>query len=627
MKIKFLHFVVTSCMLLFFTSVNFAQAPNLGTAANFVIFTSNGAVTNTGKSNLTGNVGSNIGAATGFGNVNGVMHSGNGASAQAAADLLIAYYQVDTTSPTFFHAPLLGNGDTLHKGVYAIAGNSSFNLNLTLDAQGNPNAVFIFKIAGTFSTGTASRVILINGAKACNVFWKVEGLISMATETSMKGTMIANNAAINMATGVLLEGRALSTTGAISISGLTGYTPVGCGSPILTGPAAPGLASTACYAIFSGNGSVINAGITTVKGDVGTNVGLAVGYDSLKVQGKIHPIPDGSTSGAATDLLNVYTYLHTLPNDIELLYPLQFGNSLVLTPHTYILNGAATFTDTLFLDAAGNTNGVFVIKINGALSTSTYATVVLLNGATAGNVFWKVEGAVNLNDYSNFKGTIICNNGAISLNTGVILDGRALTTDGALSTAAVTVTIPPSSCSILPLTWLYFRGKPVKSSVLLEWGTAKEINNSFFTIEKSRDGSRFTTVTTVNASGETNPAAYAFTDLQPSSLNYYRILQTDKDGKKSYSGILQVKTSATPGFKVLLSVGETNINLQTAGAVPGNASVGLYSMEGKKIASQKIILTQEQSTYTIGKPAQKGMYLVYIESFGEKRYAGKIMVL
>jgi hypothetical protein len=286
---------------------------------------------------------------------------------------------------------------------------------------------------------------LQNGAQACNVFWKVEGLVSMASGTTMRGTIIANNAAINMSSGDTLEGRALSTAGAISIDGVMAYTPTGCGSPYLTGPPAPSLNSVMCYGVFSSNGPVTNNGVSYIVGDVGTDVGLTTGFDSMNITGVLHPIPDGSTAACATDLLDVYNQLNILSNDIELLYPAEFGRNLVLTPHTYIMNAATVFTDTLFLNAEGNSNAVFVIKINGALSTSTYSKVVLINNAEAKNVYWMIDGAVDINDYSIFNGTIICNNGAINLNTGVELNGRALTTTGSVSTSAITVTMP-SNC-------------------------------------------------------------------------------------------------------------------------------------------------------------------------------------
>jgi len=268
----------------------------------------------------------------------------------------------------------------------------------------------------------------------------------MASGTQMKGTVIANNAAIIIKTGSILEGRALSTAGAVSVDGVLAYTPIGCGSPVLSGPTAPNLLSTACYAVFSSNGAVSNTGVTHIKGDVGTNVGLTTGYNPLFVTGFVHPIPDASTAQCAADLLTVYNYLNVLPVDIELLYPAQFGQNLVLTPHTYLLDAATVFTDTVFLNALGNEDAVFVIKINGALTTSTYSKVILINGAQAKNVYWKIEGAVNINNYSVFNGTIVCNNGALgAINTGVVFVGRALTTNGALTTAAISMTIP-SDC-------------------------------------------------------------------------------------------------------------------------------------------------------------------------------------
>jgi len=82
--------------------------------------------------------------------------------------------------------------------------------------------------------------------------------------------------------------------------------------------------------------------------------------------------------------------------------------------------------------------------MNGALTTSTHSKVILINGAKAKNVFWKIEGAVSINNFSVFCGTIVCYNGALgAINTGVVLDGRALTTSGTLITAAVSTSMTP----------------------------------------------------------------------------------------------------------------------------------------------------------------------------------------
>ena len=437
MKTK-LFSLLTAITLLLITNFADAQAPNLGTAANFVLFSTNGAVSNTGLSHLTGNVGTNNGSSTAFGNINGVMHDQNGTSAQCSADLLIAYNQLNAAIPTFFPSNLLGNGTILTAGIYSIPSATTLNLDLILDGQNNPSSVFIFKIGGAFSTNAGSKIKLVNGALACNVFWKVEGLVDMAAGTTMRGTVIANNFAIILNVGDTLEGRALSTAGAVTVHGVMAYMPIGCGSPELTGPVAPNLGAAACFAIFSSAGAVSNTGITTITGDIGTNVGATTGFNPLLVTGTIYPLPNGSTAQCAADLLLAYNYINTLPYDIELRYPAQFGNDLVLTPHTYLMSAAAMLTDTVTLNAQGNPDAVFVIQINGALSTSVYSKVKLINGAQAKNVYWKVEGAVSINNYSVFCGTIICNNGALgAFNTGVTLNGRALTTTGALTTAAI----------------------------------------------------------------------------------------------------------------------------------------------------------------------------------------------
>ncbi|WP_317898066.1 ice-binding family protein [Aurantibacillus circumpalustris] len=450
MKTKLLY-LATAIGIMNLPGVTFGQAPTLGSTAGFAVFTSIGAVTQIGISQITGNVGTNNGSSTGFGNVNGVMNDNNGASALCATDLLSAYNQLNATVAAFFPSPLLGNGATLNAGVYSTSAASTLNGTLTLDAQNNASAIFIFKIGGTFASAAGANVILANGAKACNVFWKVEGAVSLAAGTKMKGTIIANNAAISLSSGATLEGRAMTTSGGITLSDVLAFTPVGCGSPYLTGPASPTLNSTGCYGIFSSNGPVTNTGISFINGgDVGTNVGLTTGFNPLNVSGSIHPIADVSTGTCAADLLTLYTYLNTLPYDINLLYPPQFGNKLVLTPHVYQMNGATTFVDTLFLNGMGNANAVFVISINGALSSSAYASVILTNGTQAKNVFWKVDGAVNLNNYTDFKGTIVANNGAINLATGVELNGRALTTNGSVGTAAINVTVTAGCTAFAP---------------------------------------------------------------------------------------------------------------------------------------------------------------------------------
>jgi len=607
-----------------------AQSPILGTVADFVLFSTNGAVTNTGLSQFTGNVGTNKGPVTGFGNVNGVMHDQDGASAASAADLLSLYDQLNNTTPTFFPSVLLGNGDSLIAGVYKLFSKATLNGNLYLDGKGDAGAVFIFQIQGALSTGAASKVKLINGAQACNVFWKVEGLVEMATKTYMRGTVVANNAAMVTSTLDSLEGRFVTTTGAITIDGSMTYTPTGCNAPLLNGPALPPLGTTACYGIFSGNGAITNTGVTYITGDVGTNVGLAAGFDPLLVTGKIHTKPDVSTAACAADLQTLYNYINVLNPDIQLLYPAQFGNNLVLTPHTYLLNTATAFTDTLYLNAQGNPDGVFVIKVNGAFTTSTFSRVVLMNGAQAKNIFWQVEGMATIARNSVFYGTLICNNAAIGLTTGDSLYGRALTTSGALSTVTLAAMIPNGTCTEgLPINWLYFTGTPEQENVVLQWSTRNDLNNNLYTIERSSNGNDYETLGSINVfeKNENTPSAYSYTDIQPYPLGYYRICQTDKTGQQTFSQSIQVKMAATQGLQVQPYVGTSVINIKVSGAAAGKGAIQLYSIDGKCIETQEIILTDQPNVYQIEKPFARGIFIIYIESNGVKIYSGKVMMV
>jgi gliding motility-associated-like protein len=431
-----------------------AQVVSLGSSASYALYTTGGAVSNGGtvfKTRITGDVGSaSDPTLPGFGNIDGKLTTVSNLTTNTLInlDVLAVYANLNTAVSTFFPAPLLGNGQVLLPGVYSIAAPSVLNLNLILDAQNDPNAQFIIKIGGAFSTNANAKVKLINGAQACNVFWKVEGAVSLATGTFMKGTIIANNAAITMSPNDTLEGRAFAIQGAITVSELFAYLPTGCGSTSLQGPVAPNLGSAGCFALFSANGVNTNVGITNVVGDVGTNGAsdLTTGYNSLLVVGNIHPIPDLVTAQAAADLLLAYNYLVSLyPGDIELIRPDLFGHNLVLTPHTYIMQAAVTFTDTLYLNAKGNTNAVFIINVNGAFATNVNAKVVLLNGAQAKNCYWKIDGAVTIGANVLFNGTLIAN-GAININSGAQLNGRALTVSGALLVQASNVQMP-TACS------------------------------------------------------------------------------------------------------------------------------------------------------------------------------------
>ncbi len=218
MQPKFL-FCLPLLLLLGFPNLNFGQAPPLGTTADFALFTAVGAFNNTGATVVTGDIGTNVGAFTGFppGVVIGMIHVADVISAQAATDVAIAYASLASQTCGVVLGIGLGNDQILTPNIYCTGAATTLTGNLILDAEGDPNALFIFQFDGAFSTSTISTITLTNGASTCNVFWQVNGAFNLASNSLFRGTLIASGA-IDISIGSTIFGRALSTGGAISIS-------------------------------------------------------------------------------------------------------------------------------------------------------------------------------------------------------------------------------------------------------------------------------------------------------------------------------------------------------------------------------------------------------------------------
>jgi hypothetical protein len=193
----------------------------LATAGNFIVL-GGSTVTNTGLTVVTnGDVGVSPGTAiTGFppGVVNGgTLHAGGTApEATAQSDLTIAYNDAAgrSTGPISLSGDLTGL--TLAPGLYKSTSSLALSGALTLSALGNSNAVWIFQIASTLTTGPGSQVILSGGAKASNVFWQVGSSATLGTNSVFKGIIMADQS-ITVNTGARVDGRVLARIAAVTL--------------------------------------------------------------------------------------------------------------------------------------------------------------------------------------------------------------------------------------------------------------------------------------------------------------------------------------------------------------------------------------------------------------------------
>lgn len=195
-------------------------APDLGDAAGFVVLAGS-TVTSTGATALTGDLGVSPGTAvSGFppGTCSGDILTG-AAAVDGKAALTAAYD--DLVARVDAPVTVAGNlgGLTLPPGLYKSTSSLAISSgDLTLDAGGDADAVFVFQMASTLTTTSGRAVILAGNAQASNVFWQVGSSATLGTTSAFKGNILALTS-ITLNTGASLTGRALCSTGAVALSG------------------------------------------------------------------------------------------------------------------------------------------------------------------------------------------------------------------------------------------------------------------------------------------------------------------------------------------------------------------------------------------------------------------------
>ena len=193
-----------------------ASGVDLGRAADFALL-GNTAVDSTGPTTVSGQIGASNGLPTGFSspeNGPGLIIVGAQAAQQAQLDVDTATSDLDSLAPTELPAgeldtQTIGPG-TYHSSTLGVTGT------VTLDAGGDPNALFVFQSAGTLTTAAASQVVLAGGAQACNVFWRLGSSATMGSGSTFVGTVIADDS-ITAASGIDVIGRLIARNGSVTL--------------------------------------------------------------------------------------------------------------------------------------------------------------------------------------------------------------------------------------------------------------------------------------------------------------------------------------------------------------------------------------------------------------------------
>lgn len=386
---------------LFVLAVPAAQAvaitPSLGSAANFAAVAAT-TITNTGPTVVTGDLGVWPGTAVvGFppGTVNGSIHANDGVAQAAAADVLTAYNQAAGEPCDFtLSNPDLG-GATLTPGVYCFSSTTvGLTGTLTLDAQGNSNAAWLFKIGSSLTTASNSAVVLINGATPCNndnVTWQVGSSATLGSATSFVGNILAS-ASVTLNTGAVSSGGMYGHTGAVTMDTNTVSTCAGAG-----GNAGPSINTTPSGSVPAGGN--ISDSATVIGGASPTGDVVFELFEpgdsncSTPIETITVPLSAGSASSGnvVADTAGTYNWVATYSGDANnngAVSPCGSETvhvtSQILTGRAYGLKANATLAGLPLVNVAP-------IPDTGAISTTSSSTtstpcVATLAGSVSAHV-------------------------------------------------------------------------------------------------------------------------------------------------------------------------------------------------------------------------------------------------
>ncbi|WP_366184711.1 ice-binding family protein [Flavobacterium ovatum] len=321
----------------------------------------------------------------------------------------------------------LGDNCITEGGMFTIAGAITLD-NSTLSTP--PTNTMHLSADQTIATGAllADLVLTGNTSPVIKWQWAINNDFSNPTDILLSSTILSGSCV----------GPLITTTfyrAVILIDGVNAYSN---SIKITTSVTAPNLDPLFPFTLFTKDGAITNAaGISTNNGLIGTNSGAISGIFSN--MSSLHK-EDALTQTCANYLLPLFNSIKNTPTTNT--HGAAFVDGESLEPGVHHIASAATLGGALTLNGLGSTNSIFIIKITGALSIAASSQIELTNGALASNVFWVIDGALNVGASCKIRGTFICLAGAITLGNLTITDGGIFTIAGAITLQNCTLSTP-----------------------------------------------------------------------------------------------------------------------------------------------------------------------------------------
>jgi hypothetical protein len=644
-----MFWLMVTIMSLSFANTSFGQTNgilNLGILTTFEAYTGKGAVVNGTGSTWKGDAGTNQGAISGFGTGSRFTDNTYNADAntvQCRFDLLRLYTHLFDLYVDYpgTHSPGFGNtsGETITPGVYSTPGAGNIGGTLILDGRGDPDAFFVIKSNGALTVDAHAKILLAGSTQSCNVFFIANGAITLAANSSIIGTLFSKVGAVGLGANCILEGRMFSMEGAITTgAGSNVKPPVGTASiPIFAEDdctphsSVDVLGVISKYALYSSKGAVSNTATSGVSGHIASDDNNAAGYAESIVIGDIDNIAQNTKLTAQTDVNYAYSRLSQLTADYTN-HSVTFGviptstiPGEIIPPGVYDISSAGDLMGTLILDANNANDAVFVFRFGGALTVAAQTKMILINGASRCNVFFisgfgVPTGAISIGASATLKGTFLAHNGACGSGDNVFLAGRQLSTEGAVVTYRGIIYNNPESVksrpvggSALPIELLSFTGERNNQSIVLDWSTSSEINNDYFSIERSINAVNWNVVARADGAGYSSSLKnYSAIDLEPhDDISYYRLKQTDFNGAFKYSATIAIEKRGEDIGELAIYPNPASeiLNLSYAGDKSQIISISIYNVLGENVYS-----SEEYKSKIVFDNKLNGIYFLHVNT-------------